>query len=107
MKTAIAPIFTYKQHTDSKKILYNNTKVYLAENDVIINSQQIEKYLNKYGINTTVMPKLNHAEYLLRSEWLKHILSDISMTSSSIIRKEKEVVDNDDDNDDEAIAFLQ
>ena len=78
-------------------------KVYLSENDVIINSQQIENYLNEYGINTTVMTKLNHAEYLLRPAWLNHILSDISMTSSSIIKEGNQFVDH--NGDDEVIAF--
>ncbi|KAG2215028.1 hypothetical protein INT45_010273, partial [Circinella minor] len=67
-----------KHPVDSKKLtLFNHMKIYLSENDVIINSKQIAKYLNKYGMKPTMMSKLNHAEYLVRPQWLQLILSDI------------------------------
>ncbi|KAI9259608.1 Alpha/Beta hydrolase protein [Phascolomyces articulosus] len=93
------PIATQKieEENDPKNQLYNNTTVYLSECDVIVNAQQIEKYLKKRTIDTTMMKNMEHAGYLTQPVWLQRILSDIEDMVSSPTTSTKEI--------DEAIAI--
>ncbi|ORE12576.1 hypothetical protein BCV71DRAFT_246819 [Rhizopus microsporus] len=59
-----------------------NTKVYLSEKDNIVNSLRVNDYLNRHGIDSTVMQGLDHASFLFHSIWKNEILMTINKYTS-------------------------
>lgn len=54
-----------------------NTKVFLSENDNIVDSARVDSYLNHHGIESIVMKDLDHASFLFKPFWQKEILDTI------------------------------
>ncbi|KAI8144248.1 hypothetical protein BJV82DRAFT_513595 [Fennellomyces sp. T-0311] len=54
------------------------TKVFLSENDNIVNSSRVHEYLTKKGISSTVMAGLDHGWFLFKSAWQEQILDTIT-----------------------------
>lgn len=64
--------------SDTATTLPCHTKVFLSERDIIVNSPLVNTYLSKHGVNTELMPGLDHASFLVHPSWQHRILSTIS-----------------------------
>ncbi|KAI8067820.1 Alpha/Beta hydrolase protein [Gongronella butleri] len=58
-----------------------NTKVYLSENDNIVNSDRVYTYLHKHGINVHWMSGLYHSSFLFHPSWQQNILHTLKSFS--------------------------
>lgn len=44
-------------------------KVFLSENDNLVNSQRVLHYLKSRNVDCQLMPTLDHAAFLFRTDW--------------------------------------
>lgn len=44
-------------------------KVFLSENDNLVNSQRVLRYLTARNVDCQLMPTLDHASFLFRTGW--------------------------------------
>ena len=58
------------------------TKVFLSENDNIVNSERVDEYLCDNGIESTVMKGLDHGWFLCKTAWQKEIIDTVARYSS-------------------------
>ncbi|KAL0082080.1 hypothetical protein J3Q64DRAFT_1633538 [Phycomyces blakesleeanus] len=59
-------------------VLPRNTKIFLSENDSIVDSLRVDRYLTHHGIDSVVMKDLEHASFLFYSSWEDKILKTIN-----------------------------
>ncbi|KAI8142749.1 Alpha/Beta hydrolase protein [Fennellomyces sp. T-0311] len=80
--TAEYPVLPVKIH--ESKSSFHNATVFLSENDAIVDSPLIAKYLTDRTVNTVIMTQLAHAEFLIRDRWRKQIISQVEEIASNI-----------------------
>ncbi|KAG0783190.1 hypothetical protein G6F22_008790 [Rhizopus arrhizus] len=74
----VAPKIPHHHHSYSCSVVMPyNTKVYLSENDNIIDSSRVDTYLNHHGLDSTIMKGLDHASFLFYPTWQEEILSTV------------------------------
>lgn len=81
-------LFATPTHTLGKNQMFGTTtlpratKVFLSENDNIVNSERVDEYLCDTGIESTVMKGLDHGWFLFKTAWQKEIVDAIASYSS-------------------------
>ncbi|KAI9019487.1 Alpha/Beta hydrolase protein [Phycomyces nitens] len=55
-----------------------NIKVFLSENDSIVDSLRVDRYLTHHGVDSVVMEGLEHASFLFYNSWGDKILKTIN-----------------------------
>ncbi|KAI9355198.1 Alpha/Beta hydrolase protein [Pilaira anomala] len=74
----VAPTVPHHNHAYTSSVkMPKNTKVFLSENDNIVDSARVDSYLNHHGIESIVMKDLDHASFLFKPFWQKEILDTI------------------------------
>ncbi|KAL1918359.1 uncharacterized protein VTP21DRAFT_3019 [Calcarisporiella thermophila] len=61
----------------------SKTVVYLSEKDNIINSPKVYTYLKELGIETYLMPKLDHAMFVLHPGWENRVVESVRKVAIS------------------------
>lgn len=80
-------LFATPSHTLDKDQMFGTTllpratKVFLSENDNIVNSERVDEYLCDNGIESTVMKGLDHGWFLFKTEWQKEIIDAVARYS--------------------------
>ncbi|CAG8632794.1 8448_t:CDS:2 [Cetraspora pellucida] len=64
-------------YISSRYILPNKTYVYISENDNLVPSKEVYKYLVKHNVNVHMMHKLDHGSFLFDTRWENQIIADV------------------------------
>jgi hypothetical protein len=59
----------YIKRCGDDNIPLGDLKVFLSGNDNLINSQRVLHYLTARGVDCQLMPTLDHAAFLFRTDW--------------------------------------
>ncbi|RCI05517.1 hypothetical protein CU098_013428 [Rhizopus stolonifer] len=74
----VKPNVAHYQHSYTTSVkMPENTKIFLSEKDNIIDSMRVDTYLNRHGIESTIMKGLDHASFLFYPSWQNQILDTI------------------------------
>ncbi|KAG2181914.1 hypothetical protein INT43_006839, partial [Umbelopsis isabellina] len=53
--------------------------IFLSENDNLVDSPRVHKYLVENGVDAQLMPDIDHAGFLLKPSWLSKIVDQVSI----------------------------
>ncbi|CAM0139200.1 unnamed protein product [Umbelopsis sp. WA50703] len=53
--------------------------IFLSENDNLVDSTRVHKYLLENGVDSQIMPNIDHAGFLLKPSWLTKIVDQVSI----------------------------
>jgi pimeloyl-ACP methyl ester carboxylesterase len=59
-------------------MLPKNASVFLAEDDVVVPSAQVEHYLKQHGVDCHLMKELGHSRFLATPEWENKVVESVT-----------------------------
>jgi hypothetical protein len=64
---------TFAKRYGDEAVPLDHLKVFLSENDNLVNSKRVLHYLKTHDVDCQLMPQLDHATFLFRTNWAEKI----------------------------------